>query len=161
MPCPVLSTKETLPQPRFLKWSIDSIQELSQQGQGSSVAHPWDQAIELAIRRAICGPGNSVNAGPGEQGYVWAVYNSYDQRTPGDRLEEEEKEGRVEYGAWFHRKWNKGGIIFSASRQHLNLDQEAHTRNLGVSVDVPSPLTPCYLPSLHVFCPSVLSTWPL
>jgi len=39
-----------------------------------------------------------VNAGPGEQGYVWAIYNSYDQRTPGDRLEEEEKEGRVEYG---------------------------------------------------------------
>ena len=64
-----------------------------------------------------------MNAGPGEQGYVWAIYNSYDQKAPGDSLEEEEKEGRVEYGAHFHRKWKKGGIIFSASRQHLNLDQ--------------------------------------
>lgn len=119
----MLSTKGTLPQPRFMKRSIDSIQELSQQGQGSSVAHPWDQAIELAIRRAICGPGNSVNAGHGEQGYVWAIYNSYNQSTPGDRLEEEGKAGRAEHGARFHRKRNKGEIIFSASWQHLNLDQ--------------------------------------
>ena len=64
-----------------------------------------------------------MNAGPGEQGYVWAIYNSYNQRAPGDRLEEEEKAGRVEYGVRFHRKWNKGEIIFSASQQHLNLDQ--------------------------------------
>lgn len=49
---PMLSTKGTSPNHAFMKRSIDSIQELSQQGQGSSVAHPRDQAIEFAIRRA-------------------------------------------------------------------------------------------------------------
>ena len=41
--------------------------------------------------------------------------NSYNQSTPGDRLEEEGKAGRAEHGARFHRKRNKGEIIFSAS----------------------------------------------
>lgn len=90
------STKQALPQQYFVKWSTNSTQEASQLGQVSAVAHSWDHAAELAVRKAICGTGNCGDARPWPQSHVWAMSWSYFRGAPGDRLEEKKKQRRAE-----------------------------------------------------------------